>query len=126
MAGHDGLRGGLGSIRPGFGLVALFERLLGRWSLRHNMGLIRSLGMGSLPLRSLGGVRELRMGLVSRSHLFSRMGELVLRSFVHRVVPARVLEQLVLDRHSVVRLRLAWVVFLDLEPRLRPQRAQRT
>src|SRR5262249_51641808 len=66
------------------------------------------MGLGAVPLWTVDLGRRLRMGLVSGLGLRARMGELVLRTELYRMVSARILEHtfLLLGRLGWVRLPL--------------------
>ena len=70
-------------------LEPLLERALELDALRLDLGSLRDLGLGPVPLRALGllGVRRLVLG--ARPHLGAGLGELGRRQRLRRLVPAR-------------------------------------
>ena len=75
-----GDRGRLPRLAPHRGgeLAPLRVGLLGRLADRHGLDLGRALGLGDLPLRLLGALAALRLGLAARPPVRARLGLLVL------------------------------------------------
>ncbi len=89
-------------------LAPVLERLLVEHAVRLLLGLLRSLGLGPVPLWPLGLGAGVRLGLVPRLDLLRRLGQLVLRTRLRGLGAARLLGLALLDgvRLSVDRLPL--------------------
>ncbi len=73
------------------GVEPVPSRTMGVHSVWLDVGVLRTLGLGALPLRSLGSW-SLRLALDPRCTLGSGVGLLGIRTFLDRLVPARLLQ----------------------------------
>src|SRR6185295_13750328 len=92
-------------------LASLQQRLLVLRTGRQLLGLLRSLGLGAVPLRPLGLRGRTRLVLGPRRRLLGRVGLLVLRAELLRLVPARLLGLSLRAALRVRRLRLPLLEF---------------